>query len=269
MESTLSLTMDELKAEAGGYLGHSRTSTNWDSDEAEEITRLVETALRKFYFQASVNPKDAAHGWTFLKPVATVQLTADDEYAALPDDFGGFAGMATVSLSGSDGFWPIQQRDEGQLRALFAAATTAKGRPQYFAEVQIKGTTTQASNRSRLQVYPTPDDSYVLSVPYYILPNMVTSANPYPYGGAAHAETMKAAVRAAGELYLDNMAGPENANYLQCLAASIQYDRRHQPKSLGVNHDPSDFFMHRRGGFWPEGLWHPLGIGYLSTVSLP
>lgn len=267
MESTLNLTMDELKAEAGAYLGHGRTSTAWDSVETEEIDRLTETALRKFYFQASVNPKDTAHGWTFLKPVATVQLVADDDYADLPDDFGGFEGVATVSLSGSEGFWPLKERDETQIRALYAAVQNASGRPLCYAEVQVRGTTTQAANRSRLRVYPKPDSAYVLSVPYYILPNALTSANPYPYGGAAHAETMKAAIRAAAELYLDNEAGPENANYLQCLAASIQYDRRHQPKTLGVNNDPSDYFLHRRGSNWPEGLWHPLGIGYLGAAS--
>ena len=268
MESTLTLAMTDLKAEAGGYLGYGRTSSAWDADQTEEIDRLTQSGLRKFYFQAQTNPKDAAHVWTFLKPVATVQLTTDSQYAALPDDFGGFEGLASVSLSGgSGGYWPIAQRHEEQLRVLFAAAPTASGRPVYFAESQIRGTSTQASNRSQVQVYPIPDQDYVFSVPYCILPNTLTTSNPYPYGGAAHAETMKAAIRSAAELYLDNTAGPETANYMQCLAASIQYDRRHQPKTLGLNYDPSDMRMHRRGIGWPEGLWHPLGIGYLGTAS--
>jgi hypothetical protein len=268
-ETTLNLAWTDLKAEAGGYLGWGRTAANWDSNKTEEITRLMQSALRKFYFQAAVDPREPAYGWTFLKPVADIQLATGVATAPLPDDFGGFEGTATVRLGDglAGGYWPLQQRHDEQLRVLYAAAPTINGRTVYYSEKQVKGVSTLGSNRSDLYVYPLPDNPYIVSVAYFILPNYVTTAAPYPYGGAAHAETMKAAVRAAAELYLDNRVGPEDANYRQCLTSSITYDRRHQPKSLGVNTDPSDWMMQRRtGGMWPDGLWHPLGIGALGTA---
>jgi len=266
-ESTLNLPITELNSEVASFLGWGRDSTKWDVRKKEDIRACVETCLRKFYFQAQPDPRDSNHNWTFLKPVATITLPLASATADLPDDFGGFEGEVTVSQSGvSGGFWPLKLVSEEMIRVKYAAFPSITGRPVAAAESQIKGTSTLKSNRSQLYVYPIPDNQYDLHVPYYILPNFLTTANPYPYGGAAHAETMKAGARAAAELFLDGVHGSENANYMQCLSASIQYDRRHQPKSLGINSDMSDFLNQRRWGHWPDGLWHPLGIGYLSTA---
>lgn len=267
-ESTLNLSLTDLNGEVGSFLGWGRDPARWDTYKVEDIRRCVESALRKFYFQSQIDPRDASHNWTFLKPVASIALTTGVNTAALPDDFGGFEGMASISQTGvNGGFWPVKFTSEEVIRTQYALVPTVTGRPISAAEQQIKGTGAAKSNRSQLYVYPIPDGNYTLSVPYYILPDFLTSANPYPYGGAAHAETMKAGCRAAAELFLDNVTGPETANYLMCLASSIQYDRRHQPKTLGINSDRSDWLAHRRYGTWPDGLWHPLGIGFLSEAT--
>ncbi len=266
-ESTLNLKVTDLRGEIGRFLGWGRDAARWTTAKLEEINTLVDSCLRKFYFQAAVNPGDAAHPWTFLKPVARILLTIGDAEAALPDDFAGFDGKGVISSADeASGFWPIYQGDDGAIRAQYAAGGSTTGRPSRFAEEQIKGTGPTTSNRSRLLVFPLPDAAYTISVPYHILPECLTAANPYAYGGAAHAETLKAGARAAAEVYLMNKADVESANYLQCLAASIQYDRRHQPKTLGVNTDRSDFLA-MRGRSWPDGLWHPLGIGFLGEAS--
>lgn len=275
-ESTLNLALTDLSAEAGTFLGWGRDASAWDARKAAEVKALVGSALRKFYFQAQADPRDANHNWTFMKPVAQLTLPQGTPsgqppttlpYIDLPDDFGGFEGEVTVSRDGlSGGFWPLKLVSEEMIRVKYAAFPSISGRPVAAAEWQVRGTAADRSNRSRLVVYPVPDADYTLMVPYYILPDFLTTANPYPYGGAAHAETMKAAVRAAAELYLDGSPGPEAANYQQCLAASVQYDRRHQPKSLGINSDMSDFLNQRKFGNWPNGLWHPLGIGFLGEA---
>lgn len=270
MESTLNLSVTDLTGEVGSFLGWGRDATRWTANKAKDVQECVASCLRKFYFQAILDPRDSSHNWTFIKPVADIPLVTGSQNAALPDDFGGFEGQISVSQTGvSGGFWPLRLTSEESIRVQYAAFPSISGRPVSAAEEQIKGTSPQRSNRSRLLIYPLPDHDYVLHVPYYILPDYLTIANPYPYGGAAHAETMKAGARAAAELFLDNLPGPENGNYMQCLAASIQYDRRHQPKSLGVNSDMSDWLNSDRVGRWPEGLWHPLGIGFLgqSTYS--
>lgn len=260
--------MTDLLGEGGAFLGWGRDTTKWTEKKAQDVKACGQTMLRKFYFQALLDPRDSSHNWTFLKPVADIPILSGGATAALPDDFGGFEGKVTVSQTGvTGGFWPVNLVSEEMIRVQYAAAPTYTGRPLVAAEQQIKGTSPTRSNRSQLIVFPTPDVDYVLHVPYYILPDYLTVTNPYPYGGAAHAETMKAGMRAAAELFLDNMPGPEAANYMQCLAASIAYDRRHQPKTLGVNTDRSDRRGRWRGGSWPRGLWEMQGIGFLDTAS--
>lgn len=268
-EPTLNLNRTAHRGEIADYLGWGLTATDWDDEQVLRVDNLLKSAQRKFYFHAQLKPDDPVHVWTFLKPVGRIQLTAGLPTASVPDDFGGFEGLGTISLDGtSSGYWPIQQYAEEQIRAAYAGAPTAGGRPLMYAEQQVKGTYPAGSERHRCWVYPLPDQNYVLSAPYRILADAITASRPFPYGGAAHAETMLAACRAVAELYQDKLVGTENQNYLQLLSASISTDRLHQPKTLGLNRDMSDWFQHNRwGGRWPDGLWHPLGIGWLGTAS--
>lgn len=265
-EPTLNLQKSEYESEIGFYLGWGRAPTDWDDEQQVEIKNLLLSAQRNFYFAAQL-PNESVYGWTFLKPVATIPLITNQDAVDLPADFAGFEGQGTLHLDGQGGgFWPINQVHEEHLRALYKAAPTSTGRPIYYADLAVKGTAPQASNRCQVQVYPLPDNDYVLTVPYYFAPDALTASRPFPYGGAVHAETMKAGCRAAAEHYLDNKRQEERANYNQLLAASISYDRRHQPKTLGPNTDSSDWRLHRRfgGRAWPDGLWHPLGIGFIG-----
>lgn len=259
-ESTLTLSMNDLTGEAGSFLGWGRDPARWSARKLEDLNAVLATALRRFYFQAG-------HEWTFLKPRATLALVAEEKAIPLPEDFGGFEGDAMIALSGSSGgYWPIRQVAAEQIRAQYALTDTVTGRPMYFADEPRRGVTEVRSSRNNLLIYPLPDNAYSFECTYSILPEFLTERNPWPYGGAAHAETLKAGVRAAAELYEDAEAGPQTANYVQSLKASIDYDRRHQPKTLGVNVDRSDS-IGKIGGMWPDGLWTPLGIGYLGTVS--
>lgn len=259
-ESTLTLSMDELKGEAGSFLGWGRDSARWSARKLEDINAVLGTALRRFYFQAG-------HEWTFLKPRATLNLVTAERSIPLPEDFGGFEGGAMIALSGSSGgYWPIQQVAAEQIRARYAAVNTSNGRPIAFAEEPRK-VTADRSSRSSLLIFPLPDNAYTFECVYSILPEFLTERNPWAYGGAAHAETLKAGVRAAAELMEDATAGPEAANYAAAVAASIKYDSRHQPKTLGVNVDRSDMLPTGIGGMWPDGAWTPLGVGYFGPVS--
>jgi hypothetical protein len=269
-ESTLALKLTDLQGEVGWFLGWGRGPDNdeeaWTPAKQRDIKSCVETCLRNIYFQASVDPRDTAYQWSFLRPAADIPFLTGTRSSHLPDDFGGFEGEFAVSrVTSPQGglFMPVPIVSEAQLDERYAMVPSATGRPIMAAERILKGTTATRSSRSELYVYPQATEDYTLRVRYSILPDYLTSLNPFPYGGAAHAETFKAAARAAAELFLDNQPGPENANYLRALAASINYDRRHQPKTLGKNYDRSDW---RRGAqFGREGWMYELG--YLGPTT--
>ena len=66
-ESKLNLQVTDLRSEVGRFLGWGRDPARWSASKLEEIDTLVSSCLRKFYFQAQLNPQDGAHQWTFLK----------------------------------------------------------------------------------------------------------------------------------------------------------------------------------------------------------
>jgi hypothetical protein len=200
-----------------------------------------------------------------MRPVASIAFVQGTRSSDLPDDFGGFQDEFAVSrASGTGGtYLPVPIVSEGQIDQRYAMSPSVTGRPLMAAERVTKGTTMTKSNRSELYVYPQATEDYTLRIGYYILPDYLTTLNPYPYGGAAHAETMKAGARAAAELFLDNEPGPEMENYQRALQASINYDRRHQPKTLGKNYDRSDA---RRGNYGGSERWMT-ELGYLGPIT--
>src|SRR5436190_13671644 len=96
MESTLSLTLNDLSAEVGRFLGYGRGAAfqdaAWTKDQQAAIDSCVASGLRQFYFPPAVPPEISSYDWSFLKPVCTATFTQGASVVALPDDFGGFEG---------------------------------------------------------------------------------------------------------------------------------------------------------------------------------
>ena len=90
-ESTLKLNFTEIMTEVGRYLGYDRDPDNWSSDQDDDVVAIVKRGLRNFYFPQRVNPNEAAHRWSFLRPQATLTIWDD----VVEDD----AVTATISYS--------------------------------------------------------------------------------------------------------------------------------------------------------------------------
>lgn len=69
-ESTLSPKYSDLRADIGWRLGYTRTSANWNTEQAAQIHDTLRSALRRFY---------GAHRWRFMEP--TTELATVAPYA--------------------------------------------------------------------------------------------------------------------------------------------------------------------------------------------
>lgn len=107
------------------------------------------------------------------------------------------------------------------------ATVTLLGPPKRFA-VRPKASTPTAGagQRFELLVFPTPDMNATVSYRYNVIPDAMTSTNPYPSGGAIHGETLMLACLARAELLVKGEPGPKTAEFKQQLGASITMDRR-------------------------------------------
>lgn len=237
-ESSLSIAFTNLQQEVAGFLGYSRTSTDWTTTQAAWMDGILRSGLRQFYFPPPTDQTQSTYEWSFLKPTASITISESAQEVNLPDDFGAIDGEITVS--GDNSYWPLRVWGEGKVRQAHTTSPNSSGRPIMTAIAPIKGTNTTEGQRFKMLVYPITDAEYTLEFRYSILGDFLSGAKPYAYGGAAHAETLLESCLAIAEQRLDDSMTVHTIKFRERLAASIGYDRRLKPQLLGYNGDRSD-----------------------------
>ena len=244
-EPSLSLTYFDYRAEVGLYLGYGRgdegdnTDVAWNDSQTKAVNSIVAAGQRQFYDPPILEGERSSHRWSFLKPIASIILRDGEQTVKMPADFGGFEGPLTVTVSGGTVPGPINLVGEGVIRQQYAVNDDTTGQPQAAALQPLKGVDVDASNRWQLYVWPEADADYTLQFPYYILPDAISGAKPYSYGGQRHVETVLASCLERAEFLKDNARGICYANWIERLAASVSADRDMQPQYLGYNGDRS------------------------------
>lgn len=264
MESTLAVQLDDLQATVGTFLGYGRGSTfgdpAWSSQQAAVIDDLTRSGIRQVNVPPRLDGEGVSYDWSWLKPVARLNLAAAANTVPCPDDFGGLEGQLSLIQSTGNGFWPIDQQGIGQVYQLQNQYPTTTGRPQVVCLESLKGTGPTQGQRFQLRFWPIADQSYDVNLQYYLLPDYVNGAQPYPYGGAAHAELYREAVLKAAEQYQDDAAGIHTQLFQERLAASIDFDRRQKAQTLGYNPDRSDM-RERNGWRFTQHGWSTVKVG--------
>lgn len=156
----------------------------------------------------------------------------------LPDDFGGIEGDLTHESTENKP--DIQIIGEGRLRSLRRGLTT-RTYPAYAA-IRPKSSDGTGGQRFEIMFQPIPNDAYTLYYKKIILPTaLVTGSVIYPYGGAAHADTVEASCLAIAELQEDERKGPQWDHFISRLTASVEFDKTaYQAEHFGYNADRSD-----------------------------
>lgn len=156
----------------------------------------------------------------------------------LGDDFGSLDGPLTFA-AGTTIYPPVEIIGEGQLRTLRQRNITAR-RPEY-ACIRAQAHSATAGLRYEIEFLPSPDAIYKITGRYVKLYDTIDATNLYPSGGEPHAETIKASILAAAELYLNDQKGVHWERFMERLQASVSYDRRTgAAERIGYNGDNSD-----------------------------
>jgi len=244
-ESTLALSYNELAAETGFFLGFGRGINYgypaWDPDQQTSIDSCIKSGLRQFYIPMALDGTEP-YDWSFLRPTTKIAFKSGTQVIPMPDDFAALMGPLTISSPFvSVSIWPVQITGVGQIYAAYQQSPTAVGRPVMAAVEPIKDTTPTAGTRSQVRIWPVADADYIFNAVYIVNPNYISPTLPFPYGGAQHAETIRAACLMAAEETLDNESTVWAAKFQARLAASIAADRRLKPELHGYNMDKSDW----------------------------
>lgn len=234
MESSLAISLDDLRAEVALFLGYDPT----DDSVKAKINSIVSSGLRQFYHTPLVPEQNvpAAYPWSFLKPVANLTLDSGASILNLPDDFAGVDGEIQITTSGAN---PTPIPITSHVRQFRAAQPDATGTPR-MAEIEpIRGVTSKHGQRFQLVLWPTADQSYTLQLPYYLQASALTDQAPYALGGAAHTETIIESCLAIAEQRLNNASMVHSMKFHERLGASVALDKRMKPQFVGTMRKPA------------------------------
>lgn len=238
MESTLAYDYDALSGHIGHYLGYGRGEANgegaWTTSQLADIKESLVSAQAQFYTPPILPNERVSYEWSFLRPTITLTLASGASTVALPDEFVGMSGP--LNIVADTAYLRVPIGNVGRILALESEYPSNTGRPKIAAVEWLKMQTGR-SQRAQLRIFPTADADYTLRFRMDWQPNAVTAEKPFPYGGAAHAETMRAACLAAAEFTKDEAQGPRYAYFMQRVAISVSIDRRYNAQDLGMNMD--------------------------------
>lgn len=235
-ESNLAATWDECRQRVAFDRGWDLDLTSWDDSQ----NFILETCLRdgaRFFYKPGPNG-GPPHEWSFLKPVKELVIPDATEDVDLWPDFGFLVGDLYFLDPDVSYAQPLTMKNDGQILKIRQQCPSTSARPEFGAIVPHTNPGVFKGQRFKLLVHPTPDQEYTVQGRYSVIPGALDISHQHPYGGAAHAQTLIYACLKASEV-LNGTPGPHTARFAECLAASIEHDRRVQAQSI----DNSDSHM--------------------------
>lgn len=234
----------------------------WPSDAADR--RLLVAGID---YEVSTRDSDTQltlSDTTAAAAAGTTYNLHQDDYP-LPDDFSIFIGEGTFTPA--DNAWVrVQLVDENKIRVLrqFRGYQGYGVNQPWMCAVQPQESTGATGGRSNIMFWPRVLNSGTFSFAYRRRCDILTVANPVPWGASDHSETIKASILAEAELANENIRGVYWDDFQRKLKASIELDQRaNRAEFLGYNRDMSDEYDHR---LWRHQLPNqPIYQGFVSS----
>jgi hypothetical protein len=190
----------------------------------------------------------------------TITIDSADTFT-LPWDYGGMAGDGRFSYDTDENTLnSIEVTSDANIRNL-RQWDTSTGIPYLVAIVPLRTDATQPQRWTAMFHQP-PNDEFVLHYRYAILPDaLIKTTEEYPYGSAAHSETLLESCLAIAELReRDSAQIHHQQRYALFLQSSIDEDKKHGDPTthFGYNGDGSDGHGHghqMHGSHYGPACW--------------
>lgn len=234
-ETTLQIAFEELRQEVGSYLGYGRGEAGgeriWTESQRKRIMALLKEGQSSFYY--------GGENWSFLRPTVTLTLADDANAIALPADFGGPEGPISFSPTSGSGWTTLELGSAAAVIKAEMDSPDVAGPPLRACLEAIRGVSKIHGGRMQIHVFPTADQDYSARLQYYLNPLAVSGERPFGYAGVQHHHTILQACKAAAERGNRIKDGPEQAEFMNKLKASVMMDSRNKTANWGYNTDGS------------------------------
>lgn len=228
---------DKIRGQIGFFMGFGQNKNGWSEAQKQQVMECQRQGLRRFYMPTPLPGQRIGHTWSFLFPIANINLQANVYVYDLPLDFGGMDAPMTYAPGTNVIYPPVEIIGEQQIRRLLQSTTQADGRPVKGAIRQKKDPQT-GGTRYEIIFWPVPDAAYELHYRYRVSPDDNLEVI---HGGQAHMQTIIESCLGVAESMLRRRERRHEQLFMERLLASISYDQQlASPKSLGYNRDNSD-----------------------------
>lgn len=247
MESTLTYPKTDLESKLGRWAGfgggpNGVPTSTWDTTQTAMVTDCVKSGIARVYH--------CGYEWSWLQMMGQVTLATGLQTASMPDDFGAMLDPVSIYSTSSGSGFAIRNAGIGSVNLAYAREPNLKGTPKIYAEVNVSAPTGIQGTRKKLVFFPIADQNYTIQFPYSVLPNALTSDEPYVYGGSQCSELFLASCKACWEKDYDDSSYVQRDDFEELLQMQIKADNRNKPRNFGCNSDDSD--EDRRWG-WQRG----------------
>lgn len=225
----LRVDLPYLQRVIGEMIGIGAAKGTWTRTQFNRVKLAIERGLRRFYWPVSgaqagpdgkPMPTAIGHTWSFLMFNAQMNVTAVTATYELPNDFMQIMSAGFI-YSGANN--PRLSEVSWEAMASLQASAARTGPPEYYC-IRPRNAPAGQVGRYEAIYYPSPDANYTLLYQYGGMPTPLTDQDPYPLGGAQHAETIIEACLAEADSGDGKVGGPHEAKFQALLAASIAQD---------------------------------------------
>jgi hypothetical protein len=227
----------QILGQIGLHMGFGQNSLAWTETQKRQVEEAMRRGLRRFYVPPPIPGQKRSHAWSFLNPLATINLVAGQYEYDLPEDFGALDSPLTYA-PGTNVLYPdVRVVGEQHVRRLLQASVQANGRPTRAA-TRVKTGIQEGGTRYEIVFWPVPDDAYSLQYRYQVSPGDNLSV---VHGGSPHMQTVLEACLCEADAMMNKRYRQHEERFLERLTASVHYDQSlASPKTLGYNRDRSD-----------------------------
>jgi len=248
------ITYATLKSDVAHFLGYGVDSSEWTAAQLAEIDKYVQAGVRQFYFPPVVQGVEPGYEWSFLRPHATLDTTADDAAQDLPDDLGRVLG--DFFYDESQHRPSVVQVSEARLLAMLSRTEDAG--PPRVACVRYKEQVAGVEQKLEVAWWPVPNAAYTLTYRYEAYAGKLTASNPYPLGGRRHAELITESCLAVAEQRADDERGLHSDAFERMLVGAVAMDRKQGARYYGSMATEPGTIVPRHGD---TGSTYPITYG--------
>ncbi len=246
-DNLLTINKSKLDRLIGNEMFSSPHPGAWSSAQAAKVREVRRAGMRQFYHPRPLPGERLPHRWSFLSPVARVEIVSGKTSYNLPRDFSMVTGNIVFAPENGVTYPPLSYTSSDMVEEMLQTNFTSTY--PIAVATRARRSNSITGTQWELLVAPIPSASKTLLVPYLCNPDNLADDADLPLGGQPHAQTLIESCLAAAEVF-ETRKGPHQDLFISCLIGSVGHDRlAGMSKTFGYSSDNTERYSTGNSSF--------------------